>query len=69
MTHLEVLKEIVEKEPWTIVRGLWDCFSCPMLSECSKTKPQTKESCNSLIKKWLDLEEDDTAASTVNNIF
>lgn len=57
MTHLEVLKEIVEKEPWTIVRGLWDCFSCPMLPECNKIKPMTEETCKNLITKWLDAEE------------
>lgn len=56
MTHYDILKDIVETNPWEIAHRLWDCMDCPKLVECNKQShnlPTTKAICENCINEWL----------------
>lgn len=65
MTHLDVLKHIIETDPWEIAHRLWDCMDCPELKQCCvASKPYHNgkfgstpiEVCRSCIEDWLNTE-------------
>lgn len=62
LTHLDVLKHIVDTDPWQIAHRLFSCMECPKLAKCnmllnSHPSPDgQKEVCKICINEWLNEE-------------
>lgn len=70
MTHLDMLKHIVEEDPWEIAHRLFSCMECPKLAKCNillnrdlskhtlvhPSSEDQKKVCKICINEWLNEE-------------
>lgn len=75
ITHLDILKHIIETDPWEIAHRLWTCMDCPKLEECNvASKPYHNgkfgntpvEVCRSCIGDWLNEEVEEIIVAENN---